>query len=459
MKGTLWGGGRSLDSALDAYTVGEDRSRAQRLVRWDILGTIAHVEGLAEASLVSPREKTRLVAELRRALRAADAGRFEIGRDDEDVHSALEKWLTLELGELGEKVHTGRSRNDQVLCDLRLFIKQGLLETSTELLGLVGELVEFAEAHKDIVWPGFTHQRRAMPSSAGLWAAGYAEMLLDDLVLIDAALELADRSPLGSAAGYGVPLPLERRVAQRALGFASVQNNVTAVQSSRGKLEVSVLSALWHVGYDLAKFSWDVILFSSEEFAFLGLPRELATGSSIMPHKKNPDLFELTRARAGVIQGALHEAMAVSGPLPSGYHRDLQLAKGPLIRGMECAHEMLAMTAHAIPRLEVDDGRAAALLGGGLLATDEVFARVRAGATFRAAYREVAHEVDEGWEPEPADSRTIRGARKSAGGAGRLGLQKLRALRARKLRGVEARRNAFDDAMRLLAGKRARREA
>lgn len=458
MKGTLWGGAHGLDKALDAYTVGEDRSWDRRLVAWDILGTIGHVEGLSDASLISSRERSRLVAALRRALTAAEAGEFEIGADDEDVHSALEKWLTRELGELGEKVHTGRSRNDQVLCDLRLFTKQGLLDASALLLEVAGALTDFAKAHRHVVWPGFTHQRRAMPSSAGLWASGFAELLLDDLILIDAAFELTDRSPLGSAAGYGVPLPIDRRVAQEALGFASLQNNVTSVQSSRGKLEVTVLSALWHVGYDLAKLSWDVILFASEEFGFLELPGDLATGSSIMPHKKNPDLFELTRARAGVLQGALNEAMAVSGPLPSGYHRDLQLAKGPLIRGVECTIEMLGMMAHAIPQLRVDEQRAAALLGGGLLATDEVFARVRAGQTFRSAYREVAREVDEGWQPEPADAATILGARKSAGGAGKLGLATLRNRIARKARRVEERRALFESAMRRLAGKRARRE-
>jgi argininosuccinate lyase len=456
MKGTLWGGAGSLDRILDSYTVGEDRSWDQRLVRWDILGTIAHVEGLAEAGLLGKRERARLNAALRSALKLADAGEFEIGADDEDVHSALEKWLTAELGELGEKVHTGRSRNDQVLCDLRLFTKQGLLDASALLLEAVGALIDFAETHSHVVWPGFTHQRRAMPSSAGLWAGGFAELLLDDLVLIDAALELADRSPLGSAAGYGVPLPIDRSVAQKALGFASIQNNVTAVQSSRGKLEVTVLSALWHVGYDLAKLSWDVILFASEEFAFLELPRELATGSSIMPHKKNPDLFELTRARAGVLQGVLNEAMAVSGPLPSGYHRDLQLAKGPLIRGLECALEMLAMTAYAIPRLKVDEERAAQMLGGGLLATDEVFARVRAGQSFRSAYREVARQVDEGWQPEPATSRALLRARRGAGGAGKLGLGGLRASCATRARRLNTRRAAFEAAMSRLAGKRQR---
>jgi argininosuccinate lyase len=266
--------------------------------------------------------------------------------------------------------------------------------------------------------PGFTHLRRAMPSSVGLWAAGYAEVLLDDLGLLDAAFDLADRGPLGSAAGYGVPLPLDREAVSSGLGFASPQLAVTAVQLSRGKLEAAVLSALWAVARDLASLAWDVVLFSSDEYGYFLLPVELATGSSIMPQKKNPDIFELTRGRAGVVAGFAAQAMAVAGSLPGGYHRDMQLLKGPMMEGIDTVRAMLAMMADAVPRLGVDESRCAAGVSGDLLATDEVYRRVRDGVPFRSAYRQVAAEIKAGTEIPPLDAEAILGARKNLGGAG-----------------------------------------
>ncbi|UCF66305.1 MAG: argininosuccinate lyase, partial [Acidobacteriota bacterium] len=318
---TLWGG--TLEQQMDAYTVGDDRRWDRRLLTWDIVGTLGHIEGLRAAGLLSTVEHSRLEAALRRALALVRAGKLDVTETDEDVHSAIEKYLTHKLGKLGEKVHAGRSRNDQVMVDLRLFLKDRLLELTDALLDVAEQLASWAGRHREVIWPGYTHGRRAMPSTAGLWAAGYAESLLDDFVPLEAAWQLVDRSPLGSAAGYGVPLPLDRERVARKLGFAGVHGNVTAVQSSRGKLEVVVLGALWGVGYDLGKFAWDVILFSSEEYGFLQLPESLATGSSIMPHKRNPDVFELTRAKASLLEGYLVQAMAVAGKLPSGYHRDL----------------------------------------------------------------------------------------------------------------------------------------
>ncbi|MEW6335890.1 MAG: argininosuccinate lyase [Acidobacteriota bacterium] len=452
MMRALWGSGRGASAFVEAYTVGEDREHDRRLLEWDVLGTLGHVEGLAAAGLLTAPERERLRAALRRILAGARSGRITVEDGDEDMHSTIERVLAERLGELGERVHAGRSRNDQVACALRLYLKSALLDISGSVLDAAAALVAFGSAHPGVVWPGYTHQRRAMPSTVGLWAGGHAESLLDDLVPIEAAWTLADRSPLGSAAGFGVPLDLPRALVARRLGFAAVQRNVTAVQAARGKLEVTVLAALWQVAYDLAKLSWDVVLFSSEEFGFLGLPADLATGSSIMPHKRNPDVFELTRARAGVVEGCLHEAMAVAGGLPGGYHRDLQLTKGPLLRGLDTAREMLGMVALAVPRLNVDQEACRYAVTGDLLATDEVYRRVRAGESFRAAYRAVSAEVAAG-RPVPAlDDRRILASRRQLGGAGAPGLDRVSREIAGWRRRIERRAESFARALSSLAG-------
>lgn len=451
MTRTLWGGGRTLNAETAAFTVGDDREWDRRLLPWDIIGTAAHVDGLAAAGLLETAERKRLRAALRDALDAAHRGELTVADEDEDVHTALELWLVARLGPLGDKVHCGRSRNDQVIVDLRLYLKNMLLGITDRVLDSASALLAFARHHRTVLLPGYTHQRRAMPSSLGLWAGGLAESLLDDLGLLWAALELVDRSPLGSAAGYGVPLPLDRELVARRLGFASVQRNVTAVQASRGKLEATVLGALWPIGSDLAKLAWDVILWSSGEYGFLTLPDELATGSSIMPHKRNPDPFELLRGRAGLLEGLVVEVMAVAGRLPSGYHRDLQLTKGPVMRGLEMVEEMLVMVTKAVPLLGVDRDACRAAVTGDLLATDEVFRRVRSGVPFRAAYREVADEVRAGVTVPSLRGKDILAVRTSTGGAGSLGLATVGAEVRRWRRRVERRRAAFAGALERLA--------
>ncbi len=447
MNETLWGGRGSLDPDLDSYTVGKDRVLDARLLPWDILGTMAHCAGLAEIGILSGEEARSLHAALGEALREVREGKLTVGPGDEDVHSALEKYLVSKLGPLGEKVHAGRSRNDQVALDLRLYVKDALLGVMEETAAMARALIEFGRAHRDVAFPGYTHQRRAMPSSVGLWAAGFAEALLEDFLPLQAALDLADRSPLGSGAGYGVPLPLPREKTARILGFPALQWNATAVQPSRGKLEAQVLQALWGPAYDLAKLSWDVILFTSEEFGFFRLPAGLATGSSIMPQKRNPDLFELTRAKAAVLEGLLLQAMAVAAKLPSGYHRDLQLTKGPLMEGLDLLGEMLQAAAKALPALEVDREACEGAVGGAILATDEALRRVREGTPFRRAYREVAEIVKEGGEIPSLSPREILEARKYPGGAGAPCLEELdRGLREWSGR-IGGRRKAFREAL------------
>jgi argininosuccinate lyase len=452
MKHSLWGDGSGLDLAIAAYTAGDDRRWDQRLLRWDIIGTMGHIGGLTEAGLLTTEEHAALAAELGQTLTAADAGLFRVTEDDEDAHTALEHRLVDRLGELGEKVHTGRSRNDQVMAALRLYLKSALTEMETALITTSRSLLAFGDRHAGVVMPGFTHIRRAMPSSVGLWAAGYAEVLLDDLVLLDAAYELADRGPLGSAAGYGAPLPLDRRAVSDALGFASPHLAVTSVQLSRGKLEAAVLSALWAVARDLAALSWDVVLFSADEYGYFVLPAELATGSSIMPQKKNPDVFELTRGRAGVVAGLAVQAMAVAGSLPGGYHRDLQLTKGPMMEGIDTVQAMLVMVADAVPRLGVDTGACTGAVAGDLLATDEVYRRVRNGVPFRTAYRQVAAEVKEGGEMPSLDTDAILEARTNLGGAGAPALESIEALAMGASARIAERHEAFTGAIANLNG-------
>ena len=451
---TLWGSGHGLGRRLLEHTTGDDRPWDARLLRWDVLGSLGHIEGLRAAGLLGAREHARLRAELRRALAAVDAGRLVLRDDQEDVHTAVEDWLTRRLPGIGERLHTGRSRNDQVACDLRLYLKDRLLTLDALALDLAEALVAFARRHRGVLWPGYTHQRRAMPSSVGLWAGAYAEGVLDTVESLDAVWAWVDRSPLGSAAGYGVPLPLRRETAARVLGFGGLDRNVATVQGGRGKLEAAVLFWAAQLGHDLARLAQDVILYSAEEFGYLVLPPDLATGSSIMPQKRNPDLFELTRGRTAALEADLAAVLHVRAKLSSGYHRDFQLLKEPLMRGLDRAGTILAALAEAIPRLGVDRERCAAALAGGTLATDEVMRRVEAGSPFRTAYREVAEAIRRGEALDPPAPAAIVARRRTTGGLGDLGLREalIRVRRAR--RWARRERGRFDAAMGRLAGRR-----
>jgi argininosuccinate lyase len=446
---TLWGTGAKVDAAMLAYTVADDRETDARLIRWDILGSLGHIEGLP----VPARERRQWVAALRAALAAHRAGRLEIGDEHEDVHSAVEFWLTRRFGDVGLGIHAGRSRNDQVAVDLRLYLRDALLTLHARALDAAEALVRFAARHRTVLWPGYTHQRRAMPSSAALWALAHAEGLLDSAESLDALWRRVDRSPLGSAAGYGTPLPYDRKEVARALGFAALEGSVTSVQNGRGKLEAAVLFWCAQLGHDLAKLSSDVILHSAEEFGWLVLPPELATGSSIMPHKRNPDLFELTRGRAAQVEGALAEVMALSRGLPSGYHRDFQFLKAPLFRGIDRTGEMLGMISHAVPLLLVDRVRGAKALSGDILATDEVFRRVGAGTAFRVAYREVAAEVKQGGKMPHLTPTEIIAARTTVGGMGRPAIEAARSRLRGARRWNRTTRARWERALGALAGR------
>ncbi len=454
---TLWGSGGGLDRRLLELTAADDRPWDARLLRWDVLGSLGHIEGLRASGLLGVRDHARLRQGLRRALAAVHRGRLQLGRNQEDVHTAVEEWLTRRLPGLGERLHAGRSRNDQVACDLRLYLKNRMLTLHAAALDLTDTLLAFAAKHRRVLWPGYTHQRRAMPSSVGLWAGAYAEGMLDTIESLGETWARVDRSPLGSAAGYGVPLPLRREVAAKALGFAGLDRNVATVQGGRGKLEAAVLFWCTQLGHELARLAQDVILYSAEEFGYLTLPVELATGSSIMPHKRNPDLFELTRGRAAALESDLTAVLQIKSKVSSGYHRDFQLLKEPLMRGLDRTEAMLAAMASAVPRLGVNRARCAAALAGGALATDEVMRRVERGSAFRTAYREVASALGRGEAFASPPERLIVARRSGIGGLGNLGLREAGARARRARRWGERERGRFERAMARLAGSGAER--
>lgn len=451
---TLWSqpGNGGADALMLAYTVGDDRHWDTRLLPWDVLGSLGHIEGLRQSGLLSAADHRTLRAGLRTGLRAARRGSLRIGPHQEDAHSAVEQWLTRQVGTAGERLHTGRSRNDQIACDLRLYLKAALLEIHDAAAALTQALTRFAAEHGDALWPGYTHQRRAMPSSAGLWAAAFAEGILDTLESLPALWARVDRCPLGSAAGYGVPLPLKRAIAARALGFAEPEHNVAAVQNGRGKLEAAVLAWCAELGHEAGKLATDAVLYSGEEYGLLVLPRALATGSSLMPHKRNPDVFELTRARAVALDTDLMAVLSLKAKLGSGYHRDFQLLKEPLLRGLDRTREMLVMLAAAVPQLGVDRARGAALLAGDPLATDEVLRRAEAGEPFRSAYRAVAAALVRGERVPTPVTAALLARRKTPGGLGDLDLGAVRARLAARRRWSGQARRRYAGALRRLAG-------
>jgi argininosuccinate lyase len=454
---TLWTQRARPDSATWAFTTGSDRPWDARLLRWDVLGSLGHIESLRAGGIVSAAEYGRLRRGLRAALKAVDDGKLQAGSAHEDIHTAVEDWLTRRLPGTGERLHTGRSRNDQVACDLRLYLKDRLLVLHGAALDLTAALIAVAARHANVLLPGYTHGRRAMPSSIGLWAGAYAEGLLDTVESLQGFWPLVDRSPLGSAAGYGVPLPLRREASARALGFAALDRNVATVQAGRGKLEAAALFWCAQLGHDVGRLTQDVILFSGDEFGYLILPPDLATGSSIMPHKRNPDLFELARGGVAAIDGDLAAVMQIRAKLGGGYHRDFQLLKEPLMRGLERSGQVLSVIAAAMPRLGVDRARCAAGLTGGALATDEVMRRVEQGSAFRDAYREVADALGSGASFDPPSRSLLVARRRSTGGLGNLGLAEARARLGRRRRWERRQRQRFDAAMARLAGRRSSR--
>ena len=397
-----------VDAGVLAYTAGQDRVLDAALVEADCFGTAAHATMLSrlplQPPLLSPADAQAIVAELRNVLADAAAGKFAITLEDQDVHLAVERRLTEKLGDLGKRVHACRSRNDQVAVDLRLFAKVRLQEAALAAAELARALLAFARRHEKVPMVGRTHMQPAMPSSVGLWASAWAESLLDDLVLLRTAYELNDQCPLGSAASYGVPVPIDRQLTSDLLGFARPVHNVLHANQARGKLEAIILSALGQAMLTLSRFAQDLILFSMPEFGYFRLPAEFTTGSSIMPQKRNPDVPELLRAKAAKVLAYANLVAEIVRAAPSGYNRDLQETKAPFMEGFELAISSLRILAPLVAGLEVDAAALRRGFGPEVYATDRALELVAQGLPFRDAYHEVKANLDKlaGYDPDAA---------------------------------------------------------
>ena len=393
---TLWNKGTSATEAVDRFTVGNDRVLDLRLARYDVQGSRAHIKMLEHIGLLGADELKALDAALARIAERIEAGDFTLEPDVEDIHSQVELLLTRELGEVGKKIHSGRSRNDQVLVDLKLFLRDELKGVREEVLVLFRTLQGLSEQHKEVLLPGYTHAQVAMPSSFGLWFGAYAEALVDDMYVLGGAYRMVNRNPLGSAAGYGNSFPLDRQMTTDLLGFDSPVYNSVAAQMQRGRTERAVASALGGIALTLNKFAADCCMYMCPNFGFIHFPDELTTGSSIMPHKKNPDVWEILRGKCNRILSCENEIALLCSNMPHGYHRDYQLLKDILFPALELMHECLQMTDYMLQHIEVNEKILDNKLYDYLFTVEEVNRRTLAGTPFREAYRQVGIEVNEG---------------------------------------------------------------
>ncbi len=390
----LWDKGTAAEGWVTRFTVGEDPRWDTLLLPYDAEGTRAHAWALGTIGLLTEEEEAAVSGVLDHVQEEARAGRLVVTVDDEDAHTVIERVLTERLGDTGKKIHAGRSRNDQVLTALRLWLRDAVAAVAVEAAALADALVGHAERYDGLLMPGYTHTQRAMPTTAGLWAAGYAELLADDLPGLAEARARADMSPWGSAAGYGVPhLDLPREAVARRLGFRDVQRHVTAVQLSRGKLEAAVVHALVQLGATANRLASDVVLFTSAEFGYVNLPHAYTTGSSIMPQKRNPDVAELARATYHRLTAELHLLLGLPANLSSGYHRDLQLTKEAVMRATLTALDLFMALRHLVPGITWDEGAMRTALSPDLFATADALRRVGEGVPFRDAYRAAAADL------------------------------------------------------------------
>ena len=394
MAQKLWEKNVQVDHEVDIFTVGKDREMDLYLAKYDVLGSMAHITMLESIGLLTKEELNVLLAELRNIYAVADRGEFIIEEGIEDVHSQVELMLTRRLGDMGKKIHSGRSRNDQVLLDLKLFTRSQIQELVELVSGLFDVLISQSNRYKDVLLPGYTHLQVAMPSSFGLWFGAYAESFVDDLQLMQAAFRICNRNPLGSAAGYGSSFPLNRQMTTDLLGFDSLDYNVVYAQMGRGKMERTVAFAMAGIAATLSKLAFDACMFNSQNFGFIKLPDQFTTGSSIMPHKKNPDVFELTRAKCNKLQGLPQQIILISNNLPSGYFRDLQIIKEVFLPAFDELKDCLRMVTHMMREVKVnehilDDDKYSLLFS-----VEEVNRRVLAGMPFRDAYKQVGLDIE-----------------------------------------------------------------
>ena len=411
MAQKLWEKNVQVDQEVDRFTVGKDREMDLYLAKYDVLGSMAHITMLESIGLLTAEELRTLLAALRQIYAVAERGEFVIEEGIEDVHSQVELMLTRTLGDMGKKIHSGRSRNDQVLLDLKLFTRAQIQELVTSVTDLFEVLIAQSNRYQAVLMPGYTHLQVAMPSSFGLWFGAYAESLVDDLQLLQAAYRVCNRNPLGSAAGYGSSFPLNRQLTTDLLGFDSLDYNVVYAQMGRGKMERTVAFAMAGIAATLSKLAFDACLFNSQNFGFIKLPDQFTTGSSIMPHKKNPDVFELTRAKCNKIQGLPQQITLICNNLPSGYFRDLQMIKEVFLPAFDELQDCLRMVTHMMRELKVnehilDDARYALMFS-----VEEVNRRVLAGVPFRDAYKQVGLEIEAGqFQPDKQVAHTHEGS-------------------------------------------------
>lgn len=392
----IWQKDIASTDVVERFTVGMDRQLDVRLARFDVLGSLAHTRMLASIGLLSDDELVQVQTGLKKIAEDIAADRFEISPSSEDVHSQVEGRLTEMLGDAGKKIHSGRSRNDQVLLDLRLFFRSEIAEITLLTRTLFERLQGLAEKHRDVLMPGYTHLQIAMPSSFGLWFGAYAESLCDDLRTLHSAYRICNRNPLGSAAGYGSSFPLDRAMTTELLGFDSPVYNVVYAQMGRGKTERILAQAIGNIAATLGRLAMDNALYLSQNFAFISYPAELTTGSSIMPHKKNPDVWEVMRGRCNVLQGVAGQVSLLMGNLPSGYHRDFQLLKEILFPAIVSVKECLEMADYMLSHIEVRKGILDAPMYDYIFSVESVNEMVLRGVPFRDAYREVGRAIERG---------------------------------------------------------------
>ena len=396
MASKLWEKNTEVNQEIEKFTVGRDRELDLYLARYDVLGSMAHITMLESIGLLGKDEQPVLLEELRRIHADIEAGRFIIEEGVEDVHSQVELLLTRKLGDVGKKIHSGRSRNDQVLVDLKLFTRAQLQDIAEEVRVLFEELQAQSERYKGVLMPGYTHLQVAMPSSFGLWFGAYAESLVDDLLFLQAAYKMTNRNPLGSAAGYGSSFPLNRTLTTELLGFDSMNYNVFYAQMGRGKMERNVAFALAGIAGTLSKLAFDACLFNSQNFGFVKLPDNCTTGSSIMPHKKNPDVFELTRAKCNKIQALPQQIILIMNNLPCGYFRDLQIIKEVFLPAFEELKDCLRMAAYIINKIQVNEHILDDPKYDNMFSVEEVTRLATGGLPFRDAYKKVGLDIEAG---------------------------------------------------------------
>ena len=396
MAQKLWEKNVQVNKDIERFTVGRDREMDLYLAKHDVLGSMAHITMLQSIGLLTEGELEQLLAELKRIYALAERGEFVIEDGVEDVHSQVELMLTRKLGDIGKKIHSGRSRNDQVLLDLKLFTREQIKDIAEAVEQLFDVLIRQSNHYKDVLMPGYTHLQIAMPSSFGLWFGAYAESLVDDMMFLQAAFRMCNRNPLGSAAGYGSSFPLDRTMTTRLLGFDSMNYNVVYAQMGRGKMERNVAFALASIAGTLSKLAFDACLFNSQNFGFVKLPDECTTGSSIMPHKKNPDVFELTRAKCNKLQSLPQQIMMIANNLPSGYFRDLQIIKEVFLPAFQELKDCLQMTTYIMNEIKVNEHILDDARYEPIFSVEEVNRLAREGMPFRDAYKKVGLDIEAG---------------------------------------------------------------